>query len=116
MLYNKWSVKYLYDILFKKGILKGELLHCSPIDVLGQHSEANPGSPLIKAYTNRVCRTLFANYQTMEIKKYYIYKWREPEYKKKRYVPRFLYRTLSPRVFSWLEGKLGWHMVITAKA
>jgi ubiquinone/menaquinone biosynthesis C-methylase UbiE len=114
MLYSKLSVKYLYDILFKKGILEGGLLKTSPASLLNYYSEANPDSPMIKVYTKSDCRRLFQRFQSKDIRKYYIYRWREQEYKRKEYVPRFLYRSLPAKAFSWLERHLGWHMVITA--
>lgn len=114
MLYSKLSLKYLYDILFKRGVIEGGLLKASPASLLNYYSEANPDSPMIKVYTKSDCRRLFQRFRSKQIRKYYIYKWREKEYKRKEYVPRFLYRTLPPWLFSWFERRLGWHMVITA--
>jgi SAM-dependent methyltransferase len=95
MLYAKWSIKNLTR----------------------QQPEAQAGCPLARTYSARQARKLLesAGFVVQEIRKTHIFPWRVKDYVQYHYVKEWYYRWMPPWLFSWLERRLGWHLLIVAR-
>jgi SAM-dependent methyltransferase len=94
MLYAKWSIKNL----------------------LGEQPEAQENCPLAKVYSVKEAKELVEScgFKVKSIKKTHIFPWKIEDYKQYHYVKRWYYRWMPKELFSWLESKLGWHLLIVA--
>ncbi|MEE9323677.1 MAG: class I SAM-dependent methyltransferase [Candidatus Aenigmarchaeota archaeon] len=70
MLYHKNSLIYYYHILFKKGILKMEILKHPKKKIVSRYTDFPDigGSPLAKVYTRDDIRDVFGKFRNIEIR------------------------------------------------
>jgi SAM-dependent methyltransferase len=94
MLYAKWSIKNL----------------------LGEQPEAQAGCPLARVYSVNEAKKLVEScgFKVKSITKTHIFPWKIEDYVRYRYVKRWYYAWMPKKLFSWLESKLGWHLLIVA--
>jgi len=70
MLYHRGSVHYWGQIIFRHGLLGGELLRGnSPQEIMSRYVEVNEsgGRPLVKVFSRREARRLFSTFREVEI-------------------------------------------------
>jgi SAM-dependent methyltransferase len=70
MLYHRRSVHYWGQIIFRRGLLGGELLRGdSPEKIMSRYVEVNEGGgrPLVKVYSRRETRKLFSMFREVKI-------------------------------------------------
>jgi len=106
MIYHRRSLYYWGSILFKHGILGGELLTSSAAEIMSLHVEYSETGerPLVKAYTRAEARRMFSDFQHCDIQ-----------------VNQLTRRDLRPvgallpeRTLQWLARNFGWNLLITA--
>jgi SAM-dependent methyltransferase len=111
MLYTKWSWKVLWIILtYGHGaIWKSD-------ELVSRYSEAQEGSPVTYYYSFRGVRWLLRDaYDIVNIHKDHIFPYRIDKYVKYEYLWVWYFRWLPTPWFAWLEHRLGWHTLITAR-
>jgi SAM-dependent methyltransferase len=70
MLYHRGSVYYWGEIIFRRGLLHGQLLvGNSPADIMSRYVEVNEsgGRPLVKVYSRRQARELFSIFSVVKV-------------------------------------------------
>jgi len=99
MVYHRWSWKNL-------------LVHLR----LAQ-PEAQVRCPIYNTYSQRDMRTLLeqAGFTVERITVEHIFPWRIAEYVSYQYVKAWPWRIMPPRLFRWLEHRIGFHLCITAR-
>ena len=106
MLYHRASLYYFGSIIFKHGLLHGELLKETPEEIMSRHVEYSEteGRPLVKTYTRAEARRMFSEFRGCDIQ-----------------VNQLTRRELRPighlipeAVFQWLARNFGWNLLITA--
>lgn len=104
MVYNKWSWKAI-----------GIFLRHGP-GVVSRYSEAQQGCPVTYTYSKKGITRLLTEhgFKVTSIKIDHIFPYSIPEYKQQQYKRVWWFRYLPAKVFRWLEGKLGWHLLIEA--
>lgn len=71
MLYHRGSAYYWGQIIFRHGLLHGELLRGhSPEEIMSRYVEVNEsgGRPLVKVYSRREARNLFSMFREVKIR------------------------------------------------
>ncbi len=110
MLYSKWSWKVLWIILvYGKGAL------WRSDELVAKYSEAQTGSPVTFYYSARGVRDVMRDYDVTRIWKDHIFPYKIDKYVKYEYEWVWYFRWLPTAWFSWLEHRLGWHTLITAR-
>jgi len=110
MLYSKWSWKVLWIILvYGKGAL------WRSDELVAKYSEAQTGSPVTFYYSARGVRDVMRDYDVTRIWKDHIFPYKIDKYVKYEYAWVWYFRWLPTAWFSWLEHRLGWHTLITAR-
>ena len=110
MLYSKWSWKVLWTILvYGKGAL------WRSDELVAKYSEAQTGSPVTFYYSARGVRDVMRDYDVTRIWKDHIFPYKIDKYVKYEYAWVWYFRWLPTAWFSWLEHRLGWHTLITAR-
>jgi len=109
MLYAKWSWKVVWIIL-KYG--KGAIWRSD--ELVSKYSEAQTGSPVTYYYSFRGVRWLLRDYDVTEMHKDHIFPYEIDKYVKYEYRWVWYFRWLPTPWFSWLERRLGWHILIKA--
>ena len=107
MLYHKHSWKVL-EMLFHYGY--------SP-NFIAKYSEAEFNCPVTFAYSKDEARQIMedAGFQIEDIHVDHIFPYIVSEYKNYNYKKKWIWRIIGDHDFHWLEKKLGWHLLITAK-
>jgi ubiquinone/menaquinone biosynthesis C-methylase UbiE len=110
MLYAKWSWKVMWIILVygKGAIWRSD-------ELVPKYSEAETGSPVSFFYSARGVRDVMRGYDVTRIWKDHIFPYQIDKYVKYEYRWVWYFRWLPTAWFSWLEHRLGWHMLITAR-
>jgi len=110
MLYSKWSWKVMWIILVygKGAIWRSD-------ELVARYSEAQTGSPVTFYYSARGVRDVMRDYDVTRIWKDHIFPYRIEKYVKYEYQWVWYFRWLPTPWFSWLERRLGWHTLITAR-
>lgn len=106
MLYHRRSLYYWGALMFKRGLLGGDLLRETPAEMMSryvEHSETE-GRPLVKAYTRGEARRLFQPFSDCQIG---INQLTREELG----LPG---RALPESTFQWLARHFGWNLIITA--
>ncbi len=108
MLYHRNSWAYWFELMFRQGVLHGELFRgLSSADIMSKYVEFNEsgnGRPLVKAYSRRDARALFSMFRDVKIE---IDQLIRPEiYVVGRFIPDGLFRVL--------RQSIGWNVIITA--
>jgi ubiquinone/menaquinone biosynthesis C-methylase UbiE len=80
--------------------------------------EAQYGCPIANTYTSVEIHNLLSNsdLECIEIYQAHIFPYKVEEYKKYKYIKEDWFDHMPPSVFNALENKLGWHLLISAKA
>jgi ubiquinone/menaquinone biosynthesis C-methylase UbiE len=115
MVYYKYSATYLWDILFKKGIVRGEWLKRDAAELLNKYTEAQWNSPLTKVYSIRQAKKMFARFEDVWAQPHYIFKYKERGYKEGRRESRFVYRHFPNSLYRAASRLMGWHLVIKGR-
>ncbi len=110
MLYSKWSWKVLWIIL---AYGKGAIWRSD--ELVREYSEAQTGSPVTYYYSFRGVRWLLRDYDVVDVHKDHIFPYRIDKYVKYEYQWVWYFRWLPTPWFAWLERRLGWHTLITAR-
>jgi len=95
MLYAKWSLK----------------------NILGDQPEAQAGCPIAKVYSVKEAAHLLekSGFKVESIEKTHIFPWNVRSYVNHKYEKEWYWKLVPARVFKWLEGKLGWHLLIVGR-
>jgi 2-polyprenyl-3-methyl-5-hydroxy-6-metoxy-1,4-benzoquinol methylase len=80
-----------------------------------KYSEAEIGSPVSYIYSKPQARALLRGFEILSLSKDHIFPYRIPDYVQYRYVRNWYFRWMPGGLFRWLERRLGWHMLITAR-
>jgi SAM-dependent methyltransferase len=106
MLYHRTSLYYWGALMFKRGLLGGDLLRATPAEMMSryvEHSETG-GRPLVKAYTRGEARRLFRPFGECQVS---VNQLTRQELGRPG-------RVLPESAFQWLARHFGWNLIITA--
>lgn len=108
MLYHRHSLNYWGEMILHRGLLRGELLRGSSAqEIMSRYVEYSEhgGRPLVKVYSRREARALFARFREVTV---------EVEQMIRQELS--LFRHVIPEsLFRRLRRQLGWNVIITAK-
>ena len=108
MLYHRRSLAYWGEVILRHGILQGEFLRGnSSADIMSKYVEFNEsgGRPLVKVYSRRQARDLFAMFREVKVQ---VEQLTRPElYIIGRFIPE--------RMFRCLRRSVGWNVIVSAK-
>jgi ubiquinone/menaquinone biosynthesis C-methylase UbiE len=110
MLYSKWSWKVFWIIL---GYGKGQFWKAD--ELVRRYSEAETDSPVTFYYSFAGVRRLMRGYNVEKISKDHIFPYQIDKYVKYEYEWVWYFRWMPMPLFRWLEHRLGWHTLITAR-
>ena len=112
MVYNRWSWKAFWIMM-----TYGRFQFWKWDDLVREYSEAQSGSPVTYTYTPTEIRRLLGKYGFApdDIHVDHIFPYQIPEYVKYQYVKEWYFRYLPESVFHWLERRIGWHLLVTAR-
>jgi SAM-dependent methyltransferase len=108
MLYHRNSLNYWGDLMLRRGIVRGDLLRgLSPAEIMSRYVEYSEhgGSPLVKVYSKREARALFAPFKEIKIEVEQI----------ARHELRFFGRLVPERLFRLMRRTIGWNIIVTAR-
>jgi ubiquinone/menaquinone biosynthesis C-methylase UbiE len=107
MLYNRRSLYYWIHILFRFGLLEGELLRSTPEEIMSRHVEYSEtgARPLVRAYTRREVERMFGRFRE---RRTVVRQLTRPEL----HLPRFL---VPDEAIHALGRRWGWNLIITAR-
>lgn len=113
MVYNRRSWKAA-----QVAIVEGRGQFWRMTELLSKHSEAQVGSPVTYTYSRRELVTLLQRhgFPEAQVAVEHIFPYRVADYLQYRYVKVPLFRVMPEPVFSWFEGRAGWHLCATAIA
>lgn len=108
MLYHRHSLNYWGEMILHRGLLRGEILRgSSPEEIMSRYVEYSEhgGRPLVKVYSRREARALFAPFSeiTIEVEQMI------------RQELSLLAPLIPEPLFRRLRRRLGWNVIITAK-
>ncbi|HYP28398.1 MAG TPA: class I SAM-dependent methyltransferase [Blastocatellia bacterium] len=106
MIYHRTSLYYWGGIMFKRGLLRGQLLRESPSALMSryvEHTETG-GRPLVKAYTRKEALRLFRDFRKCEA---HVHQLTRPEL-------GLAGRLLPEDAFQRLARSFGWNILIKA--
>lgn len=92
---------YKFNFSFKKSIR--------------HYAEAQLGCPIAYTYTAKELKQLFNDFYIIKINKEHIFPYIIKYYIQKIYKKRLFFRLLPKSIFTWFEGKLGWHWLLELK-
>jgi len=106
MLYHRTSLYYWGALMFKRGVLGGDLLRDTPAQMMSRYAEYSEtgGQPLVKAYTRGEARRLFNSFSDCRISINQL----------TRQELSWIGRALPESTFQWLTRHFGWNLIITA--
>ena len=108
MLYHRHSLNYWGEMILHRGLLRGEMLRGStPEEIMSRYVEYSEhgGRPLVKVYSRRQARALFAPFSEVTV---------EVEQMIRQELSLFGHIIPEP-LFRSLRRRLGWNVIITAK-
>jgi SAM-dependent methyltransferase len=108
MLYHRHSLNYWGEMILHRGLLRGELLRGrTPEEIMSRYVEytEHGGRPLVKVYSRREARALFAPFSEITV---------EVEQMIRQELSLFAPLIPEP-LFGRLRRRLGWNVIITAK-
>lgn len=113
MVYHRYSWKVIAIVL---GDGKGRFWRLD--ELVAARSEAQSGCPVTYSYSKRSARELIERhgFRLVSCSVEHIFPYCVTDYAQHRYVREWYFRRMSAPVFRWLEGKLGWHLCLTARA
>ena len=106
MVYYRHSENYWLNMVARHGLLRGELLRNSVAEILSRWAETPDSSarPLVKVYSKREARTLFARFTDVDCSVYQL-----TERARRALAP------FGERTVHWFERRVGWNLVIEAR-
>ncbi len=107
MLYHRNSWGYWFELMFRQGLIHGELFRgLSPNDIMSKYVEFNEsgGLPLVKVYSRGEARKMFAMFSEVRIE---VDQLTRPEV-------YFIGKHLPESIFRSLRRTVGWNVIITA--
>jgi len=106
MLYNRNSIYFWLDLVFLRGILKGDLFRYSIEEMLSRYVEYSQidAQPLVKVYSRNKAKRLFQKFEFIEIKVYQLTRAEIP----------VIGNFLPKAVIKWLSRIFGWNLLIKA--
>lgn len=110
MVYARWSWKVLW--------IFARYAHFDPrkLDAaVARNSEAQTGCPVTFIYSFKDARRLFGRFRVTAMGKDHIFPYEISRYVKYEYRRVWYFRWLPRPLFHWLEGRLGWHLLVTAR-
>lgn len=110
MLYAKWSWK-VFSLVAKYG--KGAFW-CAE-ELVRKYSEAQTGCPVTYFYSAQEARKLMKDFDVLRIGKNHIFPYKVHKYIQYEYEREWYFRGMPERLFSWLQRRLGWHLLIVAR-
>lgn len=112
MIYHKYSWKVFW-ILLKYGKLKFWNLK----KLVQRYSEAQEGCPVTYVYSEKEVIELFSNngLEITDLKVDHIFPYKISDYINYKYNKVWYFKILPHKIFRFLETKIGWHLLITAK-
>lgn len=110
MLYAKWSWKIAWILL-----VYGHGAIWRSDELVRMYSEAQTGSPVTFYYSFRGVRWLLRDYEVVKMRKDHIFPYKIDKYVNYQYEWVWYFRWLPTAWFSWLEKRLGWHILINAR-
>jgi ubiquinone/menaquinone biosynthesis C-methylase UbiE len=108
MLYHRNSLNYWFEIILRRGLLKGELFRGhTPEEIMSRAVEysEHEARPLVKVYSRKQARALFSLFEDVKVE---IEQLTRDEL-------RFLSRVIPDSFFNRLQRRLGWNVIVTAK-
>jgi ubiquinone/menaquinone biosynthesis C-methylase UbiE len=108
MLYHRHSLYYWSEIILHRGLLRGHFLRGhSPGEIMSRYVEysSTGARPLVKVYSRRQVRSLFAPFREVRI---------EVEQMMRKELSVFN-ALVSDKLFERLRRGLGWNVIITAR-
>jgi 2-polyprenyl-3-methyl-5-hydroxy-6-metoxy-1,4-benzoquinol methylase len=110
MVYHRASTKVLAIRVTEARISRRQL-----DAAVARRSEAQTGCPVTYTYSRREARELVerADIEVDEMRVEHIFPYRVADYVDYRYTKRWYWRPLPRAVFSALEHRLGWHLLLT---
>jgi len=108
MLYYRHSFNYWGEMIFHRGVLRGELLRGrSPEEIMSRWVEYSEhgGRPLVKVYSRKQARKLFDPFAEVEIQIEQLMRAEFP----------LVGRLIPERLFKFLQRHLGWNLIVTAR-
>ena len=113
MVYHRYAWKVLW-ILLSFG--KGRFWRLA--ELVAQHAQAEPGTPMVHTYTQQGARELVESrgFSVTDVHVDHIFPYHIPAYVQYRYVKVWYFRWLPQPLFRWLKKHLGWHVCVTAVA
>lgn len=110
MLYSRWSWKVFWIIA---GYGKGAFWRAD--ELVRTYSEAQTGCPVTYYYSFDGVRKLMKDYRVQSLRKEHIFPYVIDKYVNYQYEWVWYFRWMPMRLFRWLEHRLGWHTLITAR-
>jgi len=106
MLYHRSSLFYWGGLIFKRGILQGDLFRYSVAEMMSRYVEYPPTGegPLVKAYSRAEARRLFRGFANCQVT---VNQLTQREL-------RPFGRLLPAAIFDRLERSFGWNLIIKA--
>lgn len=77
--------------------------------------EAAFGCPIANTYTKEEAVELFSDFEIVKMEQDHIFPYRIPEYKENKYVKQPWFDSMPQEMFTALEKRFGWHLLIDAK-
>lgn len=113
MVYHRWSWKALWIVL-----TLGQGRFWKADELIARYSEAQTGCPVTYSYSRRSGRAWLAShgFEVTEVSVDHIFPYEIGEYIQHRYKVVWYFRWMPARCFRWLERRLGWHLLLTARA
>lgn len=108
MLYHRNSWGYWFEMMFRQGVIRREFFRgLKPADILSKYVEVNEagGRPLVKVYSRREARDLFAMFSDVKVEVDQL--TRGEIYLLGKFIPE--------SVFRFLRRSIGWNVIITAR-
>lgn len=110
MLYAKWSWKVLWIILtYGKGAF------WRAPELVRTYSEAETGCPVTYYFSAGEIRHLMRDFEIVNMRKDHIFPYVVDKYIHQEYEWMWYFHWLPKPVFRWLEQRLGWHTLVTAR-
>jgi SAM-dependent methyltransferase len=110
MLYSRWCWKVFWIVA---GYGKGAFWKAD--ELVRTYSEAQTGSPVTYTYSFSGVRRLMNDFNVEKISKDHIFPYVIDKYVKYDYQWVWYFRWMPTPWFRWLEHRLGWHTLITAR-
>jgi 2-polyprenyl-3-methyl-5-hydroxy-6-metoxy-1,4-benzoquinol methylase len=113
MVYHRRSWKVFWIVALQEG---GRFWETD--ELVARHSEAQTGCPVTFTYTRREARELIerAGFRVAELHADHVFPYRISDYVQYRYVKEPYFRWMPDSLFHAFERRVGWHLLVTAKA